>query len=234
VALLTARDMPGQAEQEPHLSMTASGDDSSLSDVLRKRTAILHAEAERSGIVNDILRGKASRSSYALLLRNLLPAYCELEQALNSKKASPLLAVFTAPELSRTRRIVEDLASISGQHWTRELPLLDAGERYAASVAAAGSGEGIGLIAHAYVRYFGDLSGGVMLRRMLIKWLGLRPDSLSYYDFTGDPQLLKARLRDAIDDIATEDKRALVVSEAIQAFEHNIAVSRAVQQLMLA
>ena len=38
-----------------------------LANVLRERTQALHTRAERSGIINDVLCGKASRYGYALL-----------------------------------------------------------------------------------------------------------------------------------------------------------------------
>jgi len=46
------------------------------------RTKALHVEAERTGIIRDLLRGEATREGYVLLLRNLLPAYRAMEQGL--------------------------------------------------------------------------------------------------------------------------------------------------------
>ena len=41
------------------------------------------------------------------------------------------------------------------------------------------------LIAHAYVRYLGDLSGGRIVGRILARSPGLGPEALSFYDFPG-------------------------------------------------
>ena len=55
------------------------------------RTKTLHVEAERTGIMRDLLRGEATREGYVLLLRNLLPAYQAMEQGLARHRGSPAL-----------------------------------------------------------------------------------------------------------------------------------------------
>jgi heme oxygenase len=205
--------------------------------MLRERTSLLHTEAERSGIVSDILRKKADRRSYAMLLRNLLPAYVEMERALEYRDASSILTVFARPELRRADRIATDLEALCGRAWQRDLPLLPAGERYAARVAMAGEGDGIRLVAHAYVRYFGDLSGGQVLKKMLGGTLGLGPEALTFYDFPDvpDPASAKNEMRFAIDrEGAVLANGESIVEEGILAFEHNIDVSRSVQALAAA
>ena len=64
--------------------LTASS--GNLANTLRERTQALHTRAERSGIINDVLRGKASRYGYALFLRNLLPAYRQMEAGLERQE----------------------------------------------------------------------------------------------------------------------------------------------------
>ena len=73
--------------------MTAATADSSLPaslvTALYLRTKTLHVEAERTGIIRDLLRGEASREGYILLLRNLLPAYLAMEHGLERHRRSP-------------------------------------------------------------------------------------------------------------------------------------------------
>ena len=57
------------------------------------RTKTLHVEAERTGIIRDLLRDEATRKGYVLLLRNLLPAYQALEQGLERHRDSPALGL---------------------------------------------------------------------------------------------------------------------------------------------
>ena len=77
-------------------AMTAAMADSSLPvsvvTALYLRTKALHLEAERTGIIRDLLRAKASREGYILLLRNLLPAYQAMEHGLERHRGSPGLA----------------------------------------------------------------------------------------------------------------------------------------------
>jgi heme oxygenase len=204
---------------------------------MRERTHALHTRAEKSGIVNDILRGKASRYGYALLLRNLLPAYQQLETGLEFHRHSPAVSAAAHRDVYRAPAIISDLVDISGPDWENALPLLPAGEQYGRRIATSATGGGTGLIAHAYTRYFGDLSGGQVLKRLLERSLGLQPRQLSFYEFPKikDKELFKQSYRRAIDagaaliaDIET------VVGEAMAAFELNIAVSEAVRQAIAA
>jgi heme oxygenase len=203
----------------------------SLSEMLRERTRRLHGIAERSGVVADILQRQCDRGGYALLLRNLLPAYERLEEELSDRMSHPILGVFAHRSLRRSDRLRTDLRNIEGADWERSLPLLESGVAYAASIAQAAAGDGLRLVSHAYVRYFGDLSGGQVLKKLLGKSLSLPAAALTVYDFPdGHTQTAKARLRDALDRTGrvTDDPHTLVI-EAMTAFAHNIAVSREVQ-----
>jgi len=95
-----------------------------------------------------------------------------------------------------------------------------------ASVASAGNGER--LLAHAYVRYLGDLNGGQVLARLLAKNLGLDAAMLSFYDFPGIGEIgaFRARYREWIDAAGDDVEDAdAVIAEAREAFVLNIAVS---------
>ncbi len=166
----------------------------SLAAMLRRETSASHRRAERSGVVADILAGRVSRGAYALFLRNLAPAYDQLERGLARRAATPGVGALARPEVYRAAALAADLAHLHGPHWARELPLLPAAERYAARIEAAEArGAGEGLIGHAYVRYLGDLSGGQALRRRLAKSLALPASALSFHDFPGiaDPEAHK-------------------------------------------
>jgi heme oxygenase (biliverdin-producing, ferredoxin) len=203
-----------------------------LAGALRERTQTLHTRAERTGIVNAVLRGTASRHGYVLLLRNLLPAYQWMEAGLERHRQAPGIGAFARPEIYRAKALVSDLRALAGVDWPGSLPLLPAGEQYAQRVASATEGDGTRLIGHAYARYLGDLSGGQILRRLLARTLGLGERELSFYDFpdVADVDTLKHSFRVALDRVGAEIADAEgIVSEAISAFELNIALSEAVQ-----
>jgi len=200
------------------------------------RTKTLHVEAERTGIIRDMLRGEASREGYALLLRNLLPAYQAMEQGLERHLRSPGVGVLAQYRLDRAPAIESDLVALCGTDWSRDLPLLVAGDLYAQRIAKAAEGDGSRLIAHAYTRYLGDLSGGQILQRLLTRTLQLRPCELSFYDFRPFPDLdaLKLDYRNALDRAGAlvRDGDAVVEEGAI-AFALNIDLSCAVRSEIL-
>ena len=197
-------------------------------------TKTLHTEAERSGIIRDLLRGEASRDGYILLQRNLLPAYRALEAGLERHRDTPALAALAAYRLNRAPALEADLAALCGSEFSG-IPLLPAGDAYARRIDEAAEGDGARLIAHAYTRYLGDLSGGQILKRLLSKNPGLQPDELSFYDFPDHADLaaLKAAYRDALDQAGTQaDDPQAIIEEGSTAFSLNIDLSWAVQNAL--
>ena len=204
----------------------------SVVTALYYRTKTLHLEAERSGIIRELLRGSASRDGYILLMRNLLPAYREMELGLADHRRTPGIGVLTDYRLDRAPAIESDLAALCGETWSQDIPLLPAGDAYARRIKEAARGRGARLIAHAYTRYLGDLSGGLILQRLLARSLQLRPAELSFYDFPGYPDLaaLKTTYREALDRAGTlAGEPEAVVEEGAVAFTLNIDLSCAVQ-----
>jgi heme oxygenase len=220
--------------------MTAASSENSapvsVVTALYLRTKTLHVEAERTGIIRDLLRGDASREGYVLLLRNLFPAYQAMERGLERHRGSPCLGALARYRLGRAPAIQSDLIAISGKDWSRDIPLLAAGEFYAARIEEAAGGDGVRLIAHAYTRYLGDLSGGLILQRLLTRSLKLRPSELSFYDFPrfSDLDRLKAGYRKALDRAgALVGDADAVVEEGAVAFALNIELSCAVRSAVL-
>ncbi|MEO8039612.1 MAG: biliverdin-producing heme oxygenase [Betaproteobacteria bacterium] len=216
----TPRD-PDQAERRP------------LMDALREGTRALHGEAERSGIVCDLLQGRADRAGYVMLLRNLLPAYRELELGLEHHRHSPGMRGIALPTVFRAAALESDLTALHGPRWEEDLSVLASATRYAALIAAAAQGDGTRLLAHAYVRYLGDLSGGQVLRRLLTRSLALAPHQLRFYEFAGVANLpeFKDGYRRALERAAgaVADEAALI-AEAEAAFRCNIELSIAVRE----
>jgi heme oxygenase len=203
-----------------------------LASAFKVATAKLHTTAERSGIVNDMLKGRVNLYGYALFLRNLLPAYQEMERGFGRHALSPGVRLIAHPETYRARALEADLEALSGANWADQLPILPAASVYAARIAAIAEGDGARLIAHAYARYLGDLSGGQILKRLLAKFLGLDDRALNFYDFPAiaDIAQFKADYREAIDRAASEivDLQP-IIDEASIAFQLNIDVSDAVR-----
>jgi heme oxygenase (biliverdin-producing, ferredoxin) len=201
----------------------------SLLEALRERTRELHTRAERSGIIADILRGSATRDGYGLLLRNLLPVYQEMERQLARFAGSPPVGTVVRPELERCAALAADLHCFPS---VAEAGMSPAAMRYVDAITSAASGDGSRLIAHAYARYLGDLSGGQIVKRLLMRSLNLPPAALSFYDFPAIPDIaaFKTEYRAAIDRAGDESEDFdAVVEEGALAFELNIDLSNALQ-----
>ncbi len=206
---------------------TCRSHETGFADRLWARTEPLHRQAERSGIFQDLLRGQGNTRAYALLLRNLLPVYEALERGLDGLAGSAIVGPLARPAVFRTSALRADLAHLDGA----ALPLLGSGQRYAERIAEAGRNGGALLVAHAYVRYLGDLNGGQILKRLLGRHLGLGPESLAFYDFPGaDASVLAEDYRTAIDAAgAAIDPVGPVIEEACSAFRLTIALSEEVR-----
>jgi len=199
---------------------------------LRAATRDLHRDAERSGILREILRGRASRAGYALLLRNLHPVYVAMEMSLILHANAPGVRRIAMHDLQRRDALASDLCAIAGDDWETTLPLLPEASLYVLRVATHAARFPGTLVAHAYVRYLGDLSGGQVLKRLLAETPGIGPDALSFYDFgeEADAEQQTASYLAAIDGAGRDFAPRMdeVVEEAADAFRCNIAVSEAV------
>jgi heme oxygenase len=134
-------------------------------------------------------------------------------------------------EIYRAEAIACDLAYVHGAPFESELPLLPAGAAYAQRIEQVAGSEPYRLVAHAYTRYLGDLSGGQLLARLLRRTLALERAGLSFLDFPGiaRPAAFKAQYRRVIDAASTDAcTRQAIMNEARAAFEHNIRLSDAV------
>ena len=194
---------------------------------LRDRTFAVHREAERTGFIADLIRGRATRAAYALYLRNLVPVY----DALEGLAAHSAFAPFAEPRLHRAGALRSDLDAIAGPDWATVHPLLPEAAAYVRAVRAAA--ESAKLVAHGYARYLGDLSGGQILKPVLARTLDLPPSALAFYDFPGlaSVEQQKLAMRDALNTLDPDGGDAeAIIEEAIAAFRHNIAVSQAVSQ----
>lgn len=198
-------------------------------EALKARTAKAHVRAEKSGVIADLLRRRATRDSFVLLLRNLQPVYAALEQAIERLGKTPPVGLIDFPGVARSAALESDLVHMAGPSW-RDLPVASAAQDYATRIHDVASSRPDLLLAHAYVRYFGDLNGGQILRKLIGEALNIAPDSLRFYDFSAiaDMKAFLVAYRTAFEDaLAMVGDRESVLSEAEAAFEFNISVSNA-------
>lgn len=200
---------------------------------LRSATRALHSEVERAGIMPELLRGELSVPVYVALLRNLHAIYATLEAALTALAHDPRIEPFCRADIFRLPALASDLTALSPEHNWPELPLRDATEAYVARLRSAEKDDPVRLIAHAYVRYLGDLNGGQLLARTVSRLTAhLSVSCVAFYDFGGKEAAANhARdLRDALDSLPLKDAEvATVLNEAMWAFKQHRLIFEALE-----
>ncbi len=201
-----------------------------LADQMKRATKTLHTKAEKTGIIASILQSHISRDQYIIYLRNLYEVYKALEDNMFINKGSPTpLTIFLNPILQRTLPIEHDLAQLTGgKHW-HTTPIFNSAENYVNNIEALKRDNPIALIGHIYVRYLGDINGGVILDRLLKDSLNLPPDSLSFYAYPGIRNLndFRQNYRQLFNDLDLhETEQNVIVKTAKLAFKFNIALSK--------
>lgn len=197
----------------------------SLATRLRQETRPYHTDAERSGIMRKLLTKVLDQPTYVALLRNLVPVYAALETELSRLMTDPRVAPFYHPGLARGDALAADIAALGDGP---AAPPTSAALAYAARIRTAASEDSVLLVAHSYVRYLGDLSGGQILKRMIGEMYGVSDGvGTAFYDFPAlpSPEAFKQGYRAALDNIElTEAEQDRVVAEAIAAFSANTAL----------
>jgi len=206
-----------------------------LSLALRDATLELHRQLEHSAFMQTLLRGQMDRARYCVQLRNLHAIYAALEGALQRQVTHPWLEVARSAGLARTSALARDLATLHGERWRSDLPLQPGASNYVRRLQDLEQATPGRLLAHAYVRYLGDLGGGQILRRIVRASLGLDgTGGTDFYSF-GSPERAGALARDFRHGLDSLDLDALgveaIVHEAIDAFALHLPLF---EQLMAA
>lgn len=197
---------------------------------LREGTAAAHRAAERMALIRGLLRGLTEPTAYAALLRGLLAPYSAMEAALERHRADPLIAPFVLPQLWRRGALLADLAAIDPAHADDEalIERSPASAAYAARIEQLAARAPVMLVAHAYVRYLGDLAGGRILGKMIGRALHLTPSAgLAFFEFPEipDPAAFCADYRRRLDQLPIDPPTAArLIDEANHAFRLNMAL----------
>jgi heme oxygenase len=230
-------DADGDASPEPAaaaLTSAASPASSTLSKDLKDGTRKSHRAAESVSFVRNFIRGKIDREVYQHMVLSLWHVYTALEAALRRHAAHPVLVGLHFPEkLERKDSLEEDLAYYFGDQWRTHEFVVSAPsactQDYVDRIRALGKEQPALLLAHAYTRYMGDLSGGQVLMRSAKKAMRLPADGqgTSFYRFPLIPSarrfknVYRAKLDATPVDSALADK---LVAEANLAFVLNMRI----------
>lgn len=201
--------------------------DAGLAARIRRASAAAHREAEGAPFVQDLLAGRLPVEGYVHLAAQHEAIYRVLEAAV-AANADPAVAPFLAPELARLPALEADLAFLAGPGWRDRVPVLAATEAYCDHLhRVTGTWPG-GLLAHHYVRYLGDLSGGQVIGRVLARVYRFEDErGTAFYRFPAipSPKAHKVRYRQLLDALPwAEPDRQRLIDEVGVAYRLNAAV----------
>jgi heme oxygenase len=196
-----------------------------LAERLRAGTRDRHGVTERAGIMPAVLHGQIDRVTYCALLRNLHGIYAALEPALMRRATHAVVGPVVLPALFRTVELTDDLDTLHGPSWAKDLVLEPATASYVRRLHDIETSAPALLVAHAYVRSLGDLSGGQLLRGIVAKTLRLEGSvGTRFFDFGSVSEVAAHRqaFRAALNALPLdEDSAAGIVAEAEWAFERH-------------
>lgn len=199
-----------------------------LAQRLREGTKHSHTAAENTAYMKCFLKGIVEREPFRKLLANLYLVYSTLEAELQRHQNHPIVGAMYFPELNRTANLEQDLAFYYGDNWRDQIAPLPAGQVYVDRLRDIANTDPVLLIAHAYTRYMGDLSGGQSLKNIIRSALKLPPDQgTGLHDFEQLPTMeakraFKEKYRQALNALPIdEDTIQRIVAEANYAFQLN-------------
>ncbi|XP_037544311.1 heme oxygenase 2 [Nematolebias whitei] len=222
---------PGYEEKENSLCPE------DLSEMLAAGTKEVHEKAENTQFVKDFLKGRIRKELFKLGAVALYYTYTAMEEEIERNKDHPHFAPLYFPaELHRHEALACDLEYFYGPEWKSHISCSQATQLYMDRIHQVGQEDPVLLVAHAYTRYMGDLSGGQVLKKVAQRALKLPPtgEGVEFYKFDGIhsakafKQLYRSRMNEL--DLDMETKRRLV-DEAVKAFQFNMEVFEELEEI---
>ncbi|XP_076998061.1 heme oxygenase 2 [Tamandua tetradactyla] len=218
------RKISGTTERENHTRMP------DLSELLKEGTKEAHDRAENTQFVKDFLKGNIKKELFKLATTALYFTYSALEEEMDRNKDHPAFAPLYFPtELHRKEALTKDMEFFFGENWEEQVQCSEAAQKYVERIHYIGQQEPELLVAHAYTRYMGDLSGGQVLKKVAQRALKLPStgEGTQFYLFENVDnaqqfkQLYRARMNALDLNLKTKER---IVEEANKAFEYNMQI----------
>ncbi|XP_040841168.1 heme oxygenase 1 [Ochotona curzoniae] len=209
-----------------------------LSEALKEATKEVHTQAENAEFMKNFQKGQVTEEGFKLVMASLYHIYVALEEEIERNKENPVYTPLYFPEeLHRKAALELDMAFWYGPRWQETIPCTPATQRYVRRLQQVGRTEPELLVAHAYTRYLGDLSGGQVLKKIAQKALDLPAsgEGVAFFTFphiasaTKFKQLYRSRMNSLE---MTPGVRQRVVEEAKTAFLLNIQLFEELQELL--
>ncbi|XP_003477769.1 heme oxygenase 2 isoform X1 [Cavia porcellus] len=218
------RKNPVAPEKENHIRMP------DLSELLKEGTKEAHDRAENTQFVKDFLKGNIKKELFKLATTALYFTYSALEEEMDRNKDHSAFAPLYFPmELHRKEALTKDMAYFFGENWEEQVMCSQATQKYVERIHYVGQNEPELLVAHAYTRYMGDLSGGQVLKKVAQRALKLPStgEGTQFYQFENVDnaqqfkQFYRARMNALDLSLKTKER---IVEEANKAFEYNMQI----------
>ena len=176
---------------------------------LKESTKHVHDNAEHSTFMEDLMGGSLNTEAYLRLINQYVHIYEALE---------------AVSEHYRAEYIRADIRAL-GQDGDIDAPLPATAEYVERIRATVNSPERY--LAHHYLRYLGDLSGGQAVAALVNRHYGIPAEALSMYRFTElpKPKVFKDGYRELLDNAPlTDEQREALIEECIEGFRINASL----------
>ena len=190
---------------------------------LRTQTQSAHTRAENAGFMSTLMGGAGSVDQYVALIGQYFFIYEALERVGDGFRTDAVGEAFISDALLRREALEADLAYFSGPAWRETIEPLPATVAYIERLEEVASTSAL-FVAHHYLRYLGDLSGGQIIRVMVQRHYGIPDEGLNFLIFpeVPKPKPFKDAYRIALEDAAwSADDRDAFILEVDRAYGLN-------------
>jgi len=210
----------------------ANSGSAQLSTLLRESTMMAHRHAEGAGFIKDLFSGRCTPENYVKYLWGFKQIYKALEKSLSNCASNKSVYLINFTQLYRTETLNSDL-----NVWNKSTPLSvpenvkRAVATYVSRIETVAEHKPELLVAHSYVRYLGDLSGGQILLKTLSQHAP-KENGYQFYQFDNiDTSQMKILYRQRLDEIGNLNSQMApdICAEADLVFNLNAAVFKALE-----
>ncbi|GAB1541085.1 heme oxygenase (biliverdin-producing) [Scytonema sp. NUACC21] len=207
---------------------------SNLAIKLHEGAKKIYTIGEHVDFAKCVLKCVVQLTSYRKLVANLYFVYSALEEEVERHQQHPILSKVYFRELNRKRNLEEDLKYYYGSQWQEQIKLLPTGEAYVKRIREISNFQPVLLISHMYTRYFGDLSGGQIIKGIAARAMKLsNGQGIAFYDFPEIPnkKQFKAAYRQRLNELPLDDAMTnCIIEEAKAAFYMNMKVFKELEK----
>nr|BDA97755.1 heme oxygenase [Rhodomonas sp. NIES-698] len=199
---------------------------SNLATQLREGTSKSHSMAENVSFVKSFLGGVIDKESYKKMVSNLYFVYIAIEEAMEKNQDHDCIQPIFYQELNRRESLEKDLEFYYGKNWKEQILPSEATQAYVNRISTISESKPELLVAHAYTRYLGDLSGGQILKKIAQRAMNLKDNrGLAFYEFSQikDEQEFKQKYKTALDNLPIPaNETSKIIAEANISFNLNM------------